>query len=631
MGNKKNSGSKPKKQTKSAKAKDILQANPCSGQSHSTSKSRKAVWNDSSQNLQLLNSESTPPVDATPTPVAILSVENSEEAADTEVGAPSVKNSAVEIRTVELGTDSDLEVVASVAGSTLVVSTPSTASLNPLPISSGSTRAPNSLYPSPATTEQLPNTAVQPQVVEGSPKNYELIDPSQVQGSFPIVNVHPSPSVGNWRSLFKPRIEPKLALKYVEPVIINGRKVAKPSPEVFRKGAQKWENTLVGQVLGFSYPISTVRRMVETQWKKFSPVKIFSTAHNMLLFKFPNSKGCQEALVQNWFVKDQPLILRRWKPGLKLEGFKLDSVPIWVKISDIPYDLWTEDGLSSIASLVGKPLQMDMLTSEGDKLHYAKVYVEVDLSGDLPSEVEVIMEDDSSHFAKVEYMGKPVLCGHCKRVGHEEKDCWAKNGRNYHRERSLSVLARGRSKQRRLRNPSKSVNFKQVWQRKPSTIPDIQNDQEALKRFSTTPAIQNDQEAIRRPLVDVSHTVQVHSSPVVERANNITPISEGPANVSTHHNQDQTAETRHAGWKRLKEIARGKEVFVDSTPLFPPRLVPTELRGLDDLGEEQLPLGESSMRIERERKRDMMVKNNMDVEDSDQGDGGTHISPTYLS
>lgn len=86
----------------------------------------------------------------------------------------------------------------------------------------------------------------------------------------PLANTsNASPAtLGGWRSLFKPRIQPGLALSYVEPAIVNGRRVAKPSPEVFKKGALKWENTLVGQVLGFSFPISVNHRMVKNNRKK---------------------------------------------------------------------------------------------------------------------------------------------------------------------------------------------------------------------------------------------------------------------------------------------------------------------------------------------------------------------------
>lgn len=168
---------------------------------------------------------------------------------------------------------------------------------------------------------------------------------------------------------------------------------------------------------------------------------------------------------------------------MKMEGFKLDSVPIWVRLSNIPYDLWTDEGLSHITSLVGKPLEMDTWTYDGDKLHFAKVYVEVNLTGDFPSEVEVILEDDSSHFVQVEYLGKPVFCSFCQRLGHEEFNCRQKKGKIPNRDRSKSVATRGRSKQRKIRSHSRGGVFKQVWQKKPTPTLEHQNN---LNNFQAT-------------------------------------------------------------------------------------------------------------------------------------------------
>lgn len=107
----------------------------------------------------------------------------------------------------------------------------------------------------------------------------------------------------------------------------------------------------MGQVLGFSYPISVIRRFVADQWREFTPVKLFSDDSDLILFKFESEASCQAALKQYWFINNsRPLILRPWEPGMKIENFKLDTVPIWMRLSNIPFDLWTDDGTSSIGS-----------------------------------------------------------------------------------------------------------------------------------------------------------------------------------------------------------------------------------------------------------------------------------------
>lgn len=573
---KKNSGGKAAKHPKSAKTIDPSQASKSVG---SSSKGTVSKTLES----HLSDSESTPPVEETPSPIAMVSVDDS---ATNRTPIPSCIPPELpkEIPIPTLYPPSPLRQSQS-KGSERVMETVE----NPedtLEHISVTSKMAQSLAP-----QQIQNVMVSP-VPQVNTLNNNPLNCSNVV------------AIGGWRALFKPRIQPGLALTYVEPAIIDGRKVARPSAEVFKKGAQKWENTLVGQVLGFSSPISFVRRMVETDWKKFGPVKIYSAPHNMLLFKFSSEEACREVMEQNWFVKDNPLILRKWRPGLKLEGFKLDSVPIWVKLSDIPSDLWTDDGLSSIASLVGKPLQMDLLTFEGDKLHFAKVYIEVNLTGELPSEVEVILEDESSHFVKVEYLGKPVLCNYCQRVGHEEVDCRLKIGRRTNRDRSMNAITRGRSQHRKARNPSGGRNTRQVWQKKVSTTTEQHQNPHNVqqKEARVEPLAQQVPALLVPPNAHQKETrVELPTQAAHIEADGamiIGNLVQTPSiQVQTEPNEQQLGETRKTRMKRLKEIARGKEIIVDSTPLSPLRLVPPELRGLEESSDDQIALGDTTCKI----------------------------------
>ncbi|KAF9598254.1 hypothetical protein IFM89_026085 [Coptis chinensis] len=57
---------------------------------------------------------------------------------------------------------------------------------------------------------------------------------------------------------------------------------------------------------------------------------------------------------------------------------KHDSLPIWVKIWDIPNkQMWTKKGISFIASRIGKPHCWDEATRKKQRLDYAKVCIEV--------------------------------------------------------------------------------------------------------------------------------------------------------------------------------------------------------------------------------------------------------------
>jgi hypothetical protein len=53
------------------------------------------------------------------------------------------------------------------------------------------------------------------------------------------------------------------------------------------------------------------------------------------------------------------------------------KIPVWIQIYDLPFLLWTKEGLSEVASMVGQPLSCDELTLGCKRLDYARLCVEV--------------------------------------------------------------------------------------------------------------------------------------------------------------------------------------------------------------------------------------------------------------
>jgi hypothetical protein len=79
--------------------------------------------------------------------------------------------------------------------------------------------------------------------------------------------------------------------------------------------------------------------------------------------------------------------------------------------------------LSKLASVLGKPIQCDKLTSTKERLSYARVLVEVDLLADLRSSINVVLPSGSPLIQRVIYETLPKFCKHCKVLGHSTGTC----------------------------------------------------------------------------------------------------------------------------------------------------------------------------------------------------------------
>ncbi|KAL0395054.1 UNVERIFIED_CONTAM: hypothetical protein Slati_4471600 [Sesamum latifolium] len=73
-----------------------------------------------------------------------------------------------------------------------------------------------------------------------------------------------------------------------------------------------------------------------------------------------------------WLFQGQPIILQRWEPGMALRKHKHTEVPILIKLRHLPVEYWTNEGLSIVASVIGKPLYPDAITKACTRLNFAR-------------------------------------------------------------------------------------------------------------------------------------------------------------------------------------------------------------------------------------------------------------------
>ena len=74
-------------------------------------------------------------------------------------------------------------------------------------------------------------------------------------------------------------------------------------------------------------------------------------------------------------------------------------MPLRVRFLDLPLSWWTADSLSGPASALGKRLCADETTSSQDRIAYARVLINIDIT--LPYKNHLVMEDeDGSSFTQ---------------------------------------------------------------------------------------------------------------------------------------------------------------------------------------------------------------------------------------
>ena len=82
-------------------------------------------------------------------------------------------------------------------------------------------------------------------------------------------------------------------------------------------------------------------------------------------------------------IRSTPIFLNEWSPNVLLTKQELTTIPVWVKFYDVPLVAYSADGLSMLASKLGKPLLLDAYTSQmclnsWGRHSYARALIELD-------------------------------------------------------------------------------------------------------------------------------------------------------------------------------------------------------------------------------------------------------------
>ena len=86
------------------------------------------------------------------------------------------------------------------------------------------------------------------------------------------------------------------------------------------------------------------------------------------------------------------MILKQWTPASTFDRDVLSSLPLWIRIPSLPLKIWSKKAMSEICSAIGKPIQMDALTTKHERLLYARALIEISASKPPPSSVDIVME-----------------------------------------------------------------------------------------------------------------------------------------------------------------------------------------------------------------------------------------------
>lgn len=122
----------------------------------------------------------------------------------------------------------------------------------------------------------------------------------------------------------------------------------------------------------------------------------------------------------SWHFSQRPFILKIWELGMNLSQEMHTSVPVWVKISNIPLEGWNEEGIATVGSALGRSIHSDFTIEDRSQMSFVRLCIEIDVSSTFLRYVNLYKGlNESSGEPKmlqmpIEYQWVPSVCTHCR-------------------------------------------------------------------------------------------------------------------------------------------------------------------------------------------------------------------------
>lgn len=118
-------------------------------------------------------------------------------------------------------------------------------------------------------------------------------------------------------------------------------------------------------------------------------IDVFEVNDRMVKFRIKDTAVRSRVLRRGmWNIADIPMIVSKWSPIKEDNQPEIKTIPMWVVLKNV-HTMFSWKGLGFLASAVGEPKRLHPETELCTKFEEAKVFVEADMSKELPKNSHV--------------------------------------------------------------------------------------------------------------------------------------------------------------------------------------------------------------------------------------------------
>ncbi|CAA7034137.1 unnamed protein product [Microthlaspi erraticum] len=221
----------------------------------------------------------------------------------------------------------------------------------------------------------------------------------------------------SWASIVQNK--PTLSKHVLNIQVIDGAPTVEIPEEILKDLVPLWEDFLIGKFLDTAPHVAKVHVIVNKIWTlgdKSVKIDAFPVNETTIKFRIRDSLVRDRILRRGmWNIADVPMIVTKWSPVVEEAQPEMKSIPMWVVLKNVPHRMFSWPNIASAAGYL-KRLHPD--TELCKSFEEAKVFVEADLTKELPDFYRFKSDQGVDALVEFKYPWLPPRCSSCKKWGH---------------------------------------------------------------------------------------------------------------------------------------------------------------------------------------------------------------------
>jgi hypothetical protein len=127
-------------------------------------------------------------------------------------------------------------------------------------------------------------------------------------------------------------------------------------------------------------------------------------------------------LARQWYWDCRLFCLKSWHTLFDAREESLSSLPIWIKLPNLPKEFWSDKGFRAIGEVLGNYIIVDKRYKSSNYCWVAQILVDVDPRNGLYESMDIVL-GDKTYTQQLDYLHLPFRCARCHHVGHMHAEC----------------------------------------------------------------------------------------------------------------------------------------------------------------------------------------------------------------